>query len=733
MVSVISNLPLGDEVSTQDIDAWVGSMAGRYNPAQCVLLDKACALAARVHAGERLESGESTLRYLLSVADILARLDLDVETLAAAILHDVLVGSRVSLDLLQADFGPVVARMVADMARIGLVAGIQRDLVKESEEQHKENLRRMLLSIADDVRVVLIILAECLHDMRTLKLMPDEVRRRVAQETQDIYAPLANRLGVWKIKWELEDLALRYLEPQSYQEIASQLDGRRQDRERFIADVIALLQQKLQAIGIKAAITGRPKHIYSIWRKMKRKSVDLDRIFDLRAVRVLVDTVAECYAVLGVVHGLWRYIPGEFDDYIATPKANMYQSLHTAVIGPDGKTLEVQIRTHEMHAHSERGVAAHWQYKEGHQPDAEFERRIVLMRNWLELKEEGAAGDDFFDHFKSEFEPVRIYVLTPKGQVIELPKGATPVDFAYAIHTDVGHRCRGARVDGHIVPLTHVLESGHTVEILTVREGGPSRDWLSPHQGYIKTARARNRVRQWFRQLDYEKHVHAGRASLERELHRLGTPRPDLGQVAGRFNLQGADDVLAAIGRGKLSAIQVAGLGGERVESEIELLPQAVSRPEHKAGGAVIVEGVDDLMTHMARCCKPVPYDPIVGYITRGRGITVHREDCSVIDKMDEPNRQRLIDVVWSGQRTGASYAVDVRVVAQTRKGLLRDLLSVFSNEEVDVTGVATRVDSKNDTTSMRFTVEIADVAQLHKVLTKIAQLPEVLEVKRQV
>ncbi len=734
MVSVVSNLPLGDQADDQAIRVWLESLGEHLGKEELALVRGACELASRAHQGERQDSGESTMRYLLSVADILAGLGMDHETLAAAILHDVLASGAADMGLLRERFGGGVAGMVEDLARIGLVAGVQRDILYGSEAQHAENLRRMLLSIADDVRVVLIVLAECLHGMRALKHMPEDVRRRVAHETREIYAPLANRLGVWQIKWELEDLALRYLEPETYQCIASRLDGRREDRERFIADIIKLLQAKFREAGIKAEITGRPKHINSIWRKMKRKAVDFDQIFDLRAVRVLVETVADCYAVLGVVHGLWRHIPGEFDDYIATPKSNMYQSLHTAVIGPGGKTLEVQIRTHEMHQHSELGVAAHWAYKEGGRHDAEFERRIMMMRNWLELKDEDSGAEDFFDRFKSEFEPMLVYVLTPRGKVIELPLGATPVDFAYAIHSDVGHRCRGARVDGRIVPLTHQLESGHTVEIITAREGGPSRDWLSAHHGYIKTARARNRVRQWFRHQDHEQHVQLGRASLEREINRLGVGRPNLEQLAGKFNCQKADDLLAGIGRGDISPIQVAGATGERRQPPAtRKKAPGGRRGREKRGGEVIVEGVDDLMTNMARCCKPVPYDPIVGYITQGRGVTVHRKDCAMVSRLEQPQRERLIRVIWSDQQAGASYPVDVHVSAQDRKGLLGDISAVFTNEELDILGVVCRSNRKTDMASMQFTVEIADIRQLSRVLNKIAQMPEVFEVRRRV
>jgi GTP pyrophosphokinase len=468
---------------------------------------------------------------------------------------------------------------------------------------------------------------------------------------------------------------------------------------------------------------------------MHRKGVNFDRIFDVRAVRVLVDSVADCYGALGVVHGLWLHIPGEFDDYIATPKANMYQSIHTAVVGPEEKPLEVQIRTLEMHQHAELGVAAHWRYKENSGQDTELERRILWMRNWLELKEDGGEAAGFVERFKSEFEPVRIYVLTPQNRVVELPKGATPLDFAYSIHSQVGHECKGARVDGHIVPLTQPLQSGQTIEILIAKNGTPSRDWLSPHLGYLKTSRARNRVRQWFKQQDYDQHVASGRSALERELTRLGIDeRPELDKLAPRYNFKKGEDVLAGIGRGELSPLQVLGHAALRPAKAPEPATEPTPAPPRaRARGEVMVEGVDDLMTHMAPCCKPVPYDPIVGFITHGRGVTVHRKNCSNIRSLSETDPERLIAVSWSEQPADTTYPVDILVTAADRKGLLSDISSAITNEDADVIGVQTHSDRTRDTASMRFTLEINDMKHLSKVLNKVAQIPDVIEVRRRV
>jgi GTP pyrophosphokinase len=730
MVSVTTNLPAGDRIRRQDISTWLDRVARDRSPKELDMLRDACSLAVQIH-GER---EEEVLRRALEVADILAGMELDTDTLVAAILHTVFTGEDVEGRQLRHRFGKGVAAMVEDMARIRGLTPYASGEELQDEERHQENLRRLLLSIADDIRVILIVLAERLRDMRNLKHQPDAVRRRGAMDTRDIYAPLANRLGIWQVKWELEDLTLRYLEPDTYKRIAGLLDGRRADRERYIEDVMGLLRGKFVAAGIKAEVFGRPKHINSIWKKMQRKDVDINQIFDLRAVRVLVDSVAECYGALGVVHGLWKHIPGEFDDYIATPKPNMYRSIHTAVIGPENKPLEVQIRTHEMHEHAELGVAAHWSYKESRKQDAEFERRVTLMRNWLEMKDEEGAEASAGD-IRDEFEPARVYVLTPKGKVMELPKGATPLDFAYSIHSDVGHRCRGARVNGRITQLTQPLESGQMVEVLTSREGGPSRDWLSPHLGYLHSSRSRGKVKQWFKQQDYREHLDIGRTSLERELVRLGSTRPDLDTAAKRFNFRKGDDLLAAIGRGDVSPVQVAGLGYQ---------PEKRGRPAHdriplrtprksgsKVSSAVEVEGVEELMTHTARCCKPVPYDPIIGFITRGRGVTVHRRDCSTVIKLPEQDQGRLVDVRWSDRSTDTSYPVDIRVIANDRKGLLRDISALVTNEELDVIAVNTHTNRRSDRASMRFTLEISDIEQLSRVLSMIAQLPEVIEVRR--
>jgi GTP pyrophosphokinase len=738
MVKPVYNLPTDHRDDAAAARHWLAALPENYPDDDRRRLTDACDVLVRCRGDQTLDTGETQVRHLLSTADILVRLRMDAETLIAALLNGCLSRPEITATQIEDQFGPGIARMIGDLARIDQIANVDAVIADKDQHEHEENLRRLLLGIAEDVRVVLVVLAERVHLMRSIKNLEEQRRRKIAKDTQRVYAPLANRLGIWQVKWELEDLSLRYLEPDEYKRIAKLLDGRRAERERFIADVIATLEGKFTEAGIRADISGRPKHIYSIWHKMQRKNVDIEQIFDLRAVRVLVKDIASCYAALGIVHGLWKHIPNEFDDYIATPKGNMYRSLHTAVVGPEDKPLEVQIRTWNMHRHAEFGVAAHWAYKESKQHDAEFQRRVVLMRNWLELKNEGDEGGDFVERFKSEFEPVHIYVLTPHSKVVELPMGATALDFAYAIHSEVGNRCRGAKVDGSIVPLNQPLSSGQSVEILTQKNATPSRDWLSPHNGYLKTAKARNRVRQWFKLQDFDRYLDEGRSMFEKELARLQIEeRPQLDQLARRYNFHRGEDLIAAIGRGELPVGQVARQVGEPKAEEPKEPPAKPKTPAPdkrraaRGQAEVVVDGVEDLMTHMAQCCKPVPYDKVVGFVTRGRGVTVHRRDCNNVRKLPDAEKARLIDVRWADQPVDAAYPVDLLVIAADRKGLLRDISSVFSDEEIDVLGVHTVSDRATDRATMRFTVEVKDIGQLEHMQVKLNQLPDVLDVRR--
>ena len=713
-------------------DQWLQRLAGARPESERAVLARALERARAAHAGQQRQSGEPYLSHLLAVAEILNDLNLDYETLAAALLHDTVEDTSVTLAELEQEFGVRIARLVdgvTKMARIDRLHDLQSG--GRRDQQDAESVRKLLLAMVEDVRVVLIKLADRLHNMRTLKYLDEPRRRQIAKETLEIYAPLANRLGIWQMKWELEDLSLRYLDPHSYRDIAAQLDERRVDRERFIDRVVRQLRRELEAAGIAAEVTGRPKHIYSIWKKMQRKNLPFNQIFDVRAVRIIVERDADCYGALGIVHGLWHHIPKEFDDYIANPKENAYRSLHTAVVGPGGQTLEVQIRSRDMHQHAELGIAAHWRYKEGGRFDSSVEQKVAWLRQLLEWKDEEASASDFVDRFKGESGDERVYVLTPQGKVVDLPAGATPLDFAYHIHTDIGHRCRGAKVNGRIVPLTYELHSGEQVEILTTRQGAPSRDWLNSHLGFLKTSRAQAKVRQWFRLQDYDKNVAAGRTVLDRELHRLGVGNSNWEELAGRLHYPNVQDLLAAIGNGDVSVAQIAGAANELVPHSGDDLPQL--RPTRAADvgeTGLRIEGVGNLLTQIAKCCRPVPNDPIVGYITRGRGVTIHRRDCPNLLRLAAQERERLLQVDWGGA-AGTVYPVDIEILAYDRAGLLRDITSVLANERINVIGVNTYTDKKDSAAHMRLTLEIRDIGELSRVLSRIGQLPNVVEVRR--
>ncbi len=715
-------------------ERWLAQVCARRSPAAADIIHRAWLMARQAHAGQTRANGERYLGHPMEVAQILNSLNLDEETIAAAILHDVVEDTGLTIEDVRAGFGETVARLVDGVTKMDLIREYHKqglDVEKGREQSRLEGLRKLLLAMVEDLRVVLIKLADRMHNMRTLKYLPEDKRRRIARETLDIYAPLANRLGIWQIKWELEDLSFRYLEPERYQEIARRLDERRADRERYITDAVNRLRSALTREGVEAEVSGRPKHIYSIWRKMQRKRLDFNEIFDVRAIRVLTRSIKDCYAALGVVHGLWPHIPKEFDDYITNPKGNDYQSLHTAVAGPGGRTLEVQIRTVEMHQHAELGVAAHWRYKEGGRQDPQFMNRVAWLRQLLEIRDEPGDAGDFLERFKTEVFIDRVYALTPRGNVIDLPRGATPLDFAYAVHSEVGHRCRGAKVNGAIVPLTYELKNGDQVEILTTRHGTPSRDWLNQNLGYLKTSRARGRVRQWFKQQDYDKNVAAGRDQLERELRRLGVSDVKLDKLAQRLRFAKVEELFLGLGRGELGPVQIAGAVQE------ELLPPplpAVPRPRRTkpagAGDDVIIEGVGNLLTHMAGCCKPAPPDAITGFITQGRGVTIHREDCPNVLRLAARDRSRVIDVSW-GTSTDNTYPVDVQIEAYDRQGLLRDISLLLANEKVNVIGVNTGTDKETHIAHMQLTVEVPDVGKLSRVLARLGHLSNVIDVHR--
>lgn len=692
------------------------------------LIERAYELAEVAHSQQKRASGEPYIQHSLAVAQIMADLRLDSATIAAALLHDVAEDSIISIEDLRQDFGDEVASLVDGVTKLGQIDKLSQMSYRDLQDKEAESLRKMFLAMVDDVRVVLIKLADRLHNMRTLDALPEERQRRIAGETLEIFAPLANRLGIWQIKWELEDLGFRYLDPPKYQEITALLDERRADRERRIAHIIMALEKRLKEEGIEAEIAGRPKHIYSIYEKMNRKGLPFEQIHDVRGVRIIVNTVRECYAVLGIVHSLWRPIPGEFDDFIATPKDNMYQSLHTSVVGPDGKPLEIQIRTYEMHRRAELGIAAHWRYKEHAKRDVAFEAKIAWLRSLMEWRQEVTDAWEFIDSLKSDvFQYDRVYAFTPKGDIVDLPAGSTPIDFAYQIHTEIGHRCRGAKINGRLVSLDYQLKTGDQVEILTTKRGRPSRDWLNPHLGYIKTPRARQKIRQWFKRQDRAETVTQGREILERELKRLGLDQKSYEEIATLLKFDKVDDLLAAIGYGDINTQQIAAklIEAEKEEEELEL-PEAAPPPSLVP--EITVRGVGDLLTKVAGCCHPLPGDPVVGYITRGRGITIHRQDCRNILYLED--KERLIEVDW-GKDIKQVFPVMIQVLAYDRTGLMRDITEITAEERINITAANVATHPKDHTAVITATLEINSIVQLSRVLAKIERLPNVFEARR--
>jgi len=640
---------------SEDIRIWLDALASAFAPAEIGVIRRACELAEPLYDGQLELTGAPLLQHALGAAAILVGMHMDHETIAATILHAVPEYLDDWAERLEKDFGTQVKMLVEGISRMEQIqqfSEIPSQKKKKNDEavQQIESLRKMLLAMVQDIRVVLIKLAERTQTLRCLSGASEDQQKQIAQETRSLFAPLANRLGVWQLKWELEDLSVRYLEPELYKKIARLLDERRADREQYIADVLAQLKQVLGQAGVKAEVTGRPKHIYSIINKMKRKQVDFSELYDVRAVRILVDDIKGCYTALGLVHDLWPPIDGEFDDYIAHPKSNNYRSLHTAVIGPRGLALEVQIRTHEMHQHSELGVAAHWRYKEGGKTDTRFDEKIAWLRQILEWKEDLAGKGDLQEQFRNELFHDQVYVLTPQGKVIGLPKGATPVDFAYTLHTDLGHRTRGAKVDGSIVPLNYKLQNGQRVEILTIKQGAPSRDWINPSLGFLQSASARAKVRAWFRNQNHDENVAQGRTQLDRELNRLGITTINQEKLAQRLRFNKLEDLLAAIGRNEITPHRIAVAIQEELPTKvIEIAKPKVFRPatQGTAKADITVGGVNNLMTRIAKCCNPVFGDEIVGYITRDRGITIHRENCAFMLRLTESRRDRKLSAQW--------------------------------------------------------------------------------------
>ncbi len=731
-----------------------------YSPADRELVQRAYRVAEKAHRGQKRASGEPYINHCLAVAAILTEYKVPADVVTAGLLHDTVEDTDLTIDDLRRDFGDDVARLVDGVTKLTSLPRVSRgdqhaeedvaaeearvearrrglpDPDEEADQMARsrrydlvsETLRKTFLAMGEDVRVVLIKLADRLHNMRTLGTLPDEKRRRIAQQTLDIFAPLANRLGIWQIKWELEDLAFRYVNPEMYKEIAEKLAERRADREGELEGVVKKLGDIMAAAGIECEISGRPKHIYSIYTKMQRKGVPFEMVYDVRGVRVLVPDIPSCYAALGVIHTHFRPVPNEFDDYIAAPKDNFYQSLHTAVIDEHGKTLEVQIRTHEMHQNAEYGIAAHWLYKEGHPRDEDYERRVGWLRQLMEWRSDVEDALEFVDGMKTDVFQDRVYAFTPRGDIIDLPAGSTPIDFAFHVHTEVGYRCRGAKVNGRLVSLDYQLKTGDQVEILTAKRGGPSRDWLNPNLGLVKSQRARAKIRRWFKRQARENNISQGKLLLDRELKRLGISELDEAAIASDFGYRSPDDLFEAIGCGDLPLGRIVNrlrLDENGAGFEELIISTAPPRKKMPNADSVAVLGLKGLLTSIARCCNPAPGDDIVGYVTRGRGATIHRKDCPNVLRVRD--RERLVQVSWGEVKS--TYPIPVQIRAYDRGGLMKDVSTVIADEGINMTQV--KVDVNRNLAVFDLILEVNDIVQLSRVLTRLESLPNVMEARR--
>ncbi len=722
-------IPHGAADGSVDLDALrsalKASIAEHHPSAAIEPVDRAFDLAVDAHTGQRRATGEPYVTHPIASAQILADLGIDPIAIQAALLHDVPEDTEYSQTDVEERFGGEVAQLVDGVTKLSRLS------THSHEQQQAENIRKMLLAMAQDIRVVLIKLADRLHNMRTLYGLPSEKQQRIARQTMEIYAPLAERLGIWQIKWELEDLAFKALDPERFRELAKLLDTRRKGRESYIDRAMSELGPRLEAAGIEADVQGRPKHIYSIWKKMQRKSAEFGEIYDVYAIRLLVDEVKDCYAALGIVHSIWRPIPGQFDDYIAVPKNNLYQSLHTAVIALDGKTLEIQIRTYQMHQVSEVGIAAHWRYKEGTKSDREYDAKLAWLRQLMDWQRDVSESDatEFVEGIKLDIFQDQVFVFTPKGDIKDLPAGATPLDFAYRIHTDIGHRTIGSKVNNRLVPLDYRLKNGDIVEIVTTKgEHGPSRDWLN----VVRTSHAREKIRQWFKRKDRDENIVHGRESVERELRRLA--RTSIGvvgaeritEVARQFNYETLDDFYAAVGYGAVGAQAVVMRLGV-VDDGQSQLPTVAPPQEVPRTGGVRVKGVGDLLVRFAKCCHPIPGDPILGFITRGKGVTVHLQSCPTV--VNEREVSRLIEVEWEAAPS-QTYPIAIRVEAYDRTGLLSDITQVVAENKVNILAASVSV-MPDHTAIVTATLQVHSVSQLARVMTRIETLKDVLSVQR--
>ena len=707
--------------------------AREYLPQTAVAkVQSAYEFAATRHAGQLRKSGDPAITHPLHAAQTIASLQLDADTITAALLHDVQEDCGVENKELEREFGTTVAKLVEGVTKLGKIPWQKGEALRGDDQIQAENLRKMFLAMAQDLRVVIIKLADRLHNMLTLSALPPDDQLRISRETMEIYAPLASRLGIWEMKWQLEDLAFRHLDPERYKFIAGTLDAKREERERYVARVKEILIEELAKQGIKAEIQGRAKHIYSIHQKIEKYASErrgAGEIYDLLAVRILVQTVTDCYGALGVVHGLWRPLPGTFDDYIANPKESMYQALHSTVMSLDTRPLEVQIRTYDMHRSAEYGVAAHWRYKEGSKRDLHYEERLAWLRQLLEWHREIALAEELVEAVKSDIFQDQVFVFTPKGEVKDLPKGGTPLDFAYRVHTELGHTCVGAKVNGRLVPLNTELSNGDVVEVMTSKSSkGPSRDWLNANLGYVRTSHARGKIRQWFKRLERDENIARGREMLEKELHRLGVGLAEVeGELLKLFKFDDVEDFLLRVGYGDISTHQVAAKLAPVLQPEQTALVEPLAAPARDTyTTSVRVLGTGDLLSRLARCCNPVPGDDIIGYVTRGEGVTVHRTDCP--NMLNQGERERLVDVEWG--RRGHFYPVAVRIEAWDRVGLLRDITTMVAEERVNMVGVHTQ-EHDDGRIGISVTLETTGIEQLTRLLTKLEAVRGVVSVGR--
>ncbi|ARJ42589.1 GTP diphosphokinase [Pantoea alhagi] len=725
------------------LDEWITSL-GIVNPQSSERLAdtwRYCESVTQAHPDQGL-----LLWRGIEMVEILSMLSMDNDTLRAALVFPLADADIVSEEKLEETFGKAIVSLVhgvRDMDAIRQLKAIHNDSMASEQV---DNVRRMLLAMVEDFRCVVIKLAERIAHLREMKDAPEDERVLAAKECTNIYAPLANRLGIGQLKWELEDFCFRYLHPDEYKRIAKLLHERRIDREQYIETFVESLRTEMTREGVKAEVYGRPKHIYSIWRKMQKKSLAFDELFDVRAVRIVAERLQDCYGALGIVHTLYRHLPDEFDDYVANPKPNGYQSIHTVVLGPGGKTVEIQIRTRQMHEDAELGVAAHWKYKEGTGGQARgahgHEERIAWLRKLIAWQEEMADTGELLEEVRSQVFDDRVYVFTPKGDVVDLPAGSTPLDFAYHIHSDIGHRCIGAKIGGRIVPFTYQLQMGDQIEIITQKQPNPSRDWLNPNLGYVTTSRGRSKIHAWFRKQDRDKNIVAGRQILDNELNQLDISLKEAEKLLlPRYNVGTLDELLAAIGGGDIRLNQMvnflqAKLNKPSAEEEdreaLRQLTQKSHTPQRagKESGRVVVEGVGNLMHHIARCCQPIPGDDIVGFITQGRGISIHRADCDQLAELMSHAPERIVDAVW-GESYSSGYSLVVRVTANDRSGLLRDITTILANEKVNVLGVSSRSDTRKQLATIDMDIEIYNQQVLGRVLARLNQVPDIIDARR--